>query len=64
VLHLGLIKTGLAQASPLGQGHAIKITTTAPLHMQIDGEPSYIEPATVQIDFAGRYDSAVFNFTV
>eukprot|EP00475_Leptophrys_vorax_P015064 TRINITY_DN2139_c0_g2_i1.p1 TRINITY_DN2139_c0_g2~~TRINITY_DN2139_c0_g2_i1.p1 ORF type:complete len:544 (-),score=149.51 TRINITY_DN2139_c0_g2_i1:49-1680(-) len=55
-IHVITIKTGFSHSRRLAQthGHRIEITTTEPLPMQIDGEPWILNPATIQVRYAGQ----------
>jgi len=50
-VHLGQIQLGLSRAVPIAQGTGVHIETTAPLPVQVDGEPWLLPPSHVRIDF-------------
>ncbi|XP_072989128.1 diacylglycerol kinase 1-like [Typha latifolia] len=47
--HLGKLQVGLSRARKLVQGHYIKIEISAPMPIQVDGEPWFQQPCTVEI---------------
>ena len=55
VLHLGKIKTGLSQATPIAQGRKLKIVCTQHLPMQIDGEPWRQRKGIIEIQSTNRF---------
>ncbi|KAK1306428.1 Diacylglycerol kinase 1 [Acorus calamus] len=52
--HLGKLQVGLSRARRLAQGQSIKIQLFAPLPVQIDGEPWFQQPCTLQISHHGQ----------
>ncbi|KAI4378835.1 hypothetical protein MLD38_016261 [Melastoma candidum] len=47
--HLGKLQVGLSQARRLAQGKVIKIHTTSPFPVQIDGEPFIHQPGCLEV---------------
>ncbi|XP_021761531.1 diacylglycerol kinase 1-like [Chenopodium quinoa] len=52
--HLGKLQVGLSRAQRLAQGQTIKIQLFAALPVQIDGEPWFQQPCTLQISHHGQ----------
>ncbi|OVA07911.1 Diacylglycerol kinase [Macleaya cordata] len=52
--HLGKLQVGLSRARRLAQGQSIKIHLFFPLPVQVDGEPWYQEPCTLNISHHGQ----------
>ncbi|WOK99666.1 diacylglycerol kinase 1 [Canna indica] len=52
--HLGRLQVGLSQARKLAQGHFIKIQLFAPMPVQVDGEPWYQQPCTLEVSHHGQ----------
>ncbi|KAL4391561.1 hypothetical protein HN51_012784 [Arachis hypogaea] len=47
--HLGKLQVGLSQARRLAQGKVIKIHSSSPFPVQIDGEPFILQPGSLDI---------------
>ncbi|KAI4336481.1 hypothetical protein L6164_015003 [Bauhinia variegata] len=54
--HLGKLQIGLSQARRLAQGNVIKILSSSPFPVQIDGEPFILQPGCLEI----THESQVF----
>ncbi|XP_061346872.1 diacylglycerol kinase 2 [Gastrolobium bilobum] len=52
--HLGKLQVGLSQARRLAQGKVIKIHSSSPFPVQIDGEPFILQPGYLEITHRGQ----------
>ncbi|XP_042492209.1 diacylglycerol kinase 2 [Macadamia integrifolia] len=52
--HLGKLQVGLSQARRLAQGKVIRIHTSSPFPIQIDGEPFMQQPGCLEITHHGQ----------
>ncbi|OIW00353.1 hypothetical protein TanjilG_29920 [Lupinus angustifolius] len=52
--HLGKLQVGLSQARRLAQGKVIKIHSSGPFPVQIDGEPFILQPGYLEITHRGQ----------
>lgn len=52
--HLGKLQVGLSQARRLAQGKVIRIHTSSPFPVQIDGEPFIQQPGCLEITHHGQ----------
>ncbi|KAJ7957083.1 Diacylglycerol kinase [Quillaja saponaria] len=52
--HLGKLQVGLSQARRLAQGKVIRIHSSSPFPVQIDGEPFILEPGCLEITHHGQ----------
>ncbi|KAK7247625.1 hypothetical protein RIF29_42512 [Crotalaria pallida] len=52
--HLGKLQVGLSQARRLAQGKVIKIHSSSPFPVQIDGEPFILQPGYIEITHRGQ----------
>ncbi|KAI4343493.1 hypothetical protein L6164_010834 [Bauhinia variegata] len=52
--HLGKLQVGLSQARRLAQGSVIKIHSSSPFPVQIDGEPFILQPGCLEITHHGQ----------
>ncbi|KAF7840162.1 diacylglycerol kinase 2 [Senna tora] len=52
--HLGKLQVGLSQARRLAQGRVIKIHSSSPFPVQIDGEPFILQPGCLEINHRGQ----------
>ncbi|XP_010274308.1 PREDICTED: diacylglycerol kinase 2-like isoform X2 [Nelumbo nucifera] len=52
--HLGKLRVGLSQARRLAQGEVIRINTSCPFPVQIDGEPFIQQPGCIEITHHGQ----------
>ncbi|XP_019458478.1 PREDICTED: diacylglycerol kinase 2-like [Lupinus angustifolius] len=52
--HLGKLQVGLSQARRLAQGKAIKIHSSSPFPVQIDGEPFILQPGYLEMTHRGQ----------
>lgn len=52
--HLGKLQVGLSQARRLAQGNVIRIHTSSPFPVQIDGEPFIQQPGCLEITHHGQ----------
>ncbi|XP_059432522.1 diacylglycerol kinase 2 isoform X3 [Corylus avellana] len=52
--HLGKLQVGLSQARRLAQGTVIRIHSSSPFPVQIDGEPFMKQPGSIEISHHGQ----------
>lgn len=52
--HLGKLQVGLSQARRLAQGKVIKIHSSSPFPVQIDGEPFILQPGYIELTHRGQ----------
>ncbi|XP_074575693.1 diacylglycerol kinase 1 [Curcuma longa] len=52
--HLGRLQVGLSRARRLAQGHFIEIQLSASMPVQVDGEPWYQQPCTLEVSHHGQ----------
>ncbi|KAJ7945148.1 Diacylglycerol kinase [Quillaja saponaria] len=52
--HLGKLQVGLSQARRLAQGKVIRIHSSSPFPVQIDGEPFILQPGCLEITHCGQ----------
>ncbi|KAK4264667.1 hypothetical protein QN277_025811 [Acacia crassicarpa] len=52
--HLGKLQVGLSQARRLAQGKVIRIHSSSPFPVQIDGEPFIKQPGCIEISHRGQ----------
>lgn len=52
--HLGKLQVGLSRALRLAQGNSVRLSTTAPFPVQIDGEPWLQPSGTIEVKHHGQ----------
>ncbi|KAJ4841429.1 Diacylglycerol kinase [Turnera subulata] len=62
--HLGKLQVGLSRARRLAQGQTIKIHLSAPLPVQIDGEPWLQQPCTLVVSHHGQFKAFMLKRSV